>query len=56
MITARLDMDMPLSCDECKFHDVTIKGWDEYCYLVGKNIYSALSRPKECPLRDEAEE
>lgn len=56
MITARLDMDMPLSCDECEFHYVTVKGWDEFCYLVGKNIYSALSRPKECPLREEVTE
>ena len=52
MITAVLDMEMPMSCDECRFHDVTIRGWDEYCELVGKSIYSAMTRPKGCPLEE----
>ena len=52
MIIAKLDMEMPLSCEECTFHSVTIKGWDEFCELAGRPIYSALSRPKECPLAD----
>ena len=52
MIIAKLDIDMPLSCEECQFHDVTIKGWDEFCTLVGRSIYAALSRPKGCPLSE----